>query len=128
MRKTDQWVDAALKNALADALRTRADYLTTGSGEMARDMTMGQASGQSEFYDKIVPRRLARLAKKYGAEVEDVAIQTGRGLMKVPGVRLGPELRDRVREQGIPLFSVGGGLYVLGAGNADELGQFEPDA
>lgn len=120
VRQTNDWVDQALRAEFEKALRSRADYMTTGTGELASDMTMGRASGQTEFYDRIVPRRLERLAKQFGTDVERVNVQFGEGRLTVPGIKLTPELRDMVREKGIPFFAIPGGMVVLGANSPEE--------
>lgn len=69
------------------------------------DLRVG-GEGMKTFYDRIVPQVLRDVLKKLGGRVTQVAIQQQEGR---PGVQTGfditPEMRDTVREEGLPLFS-----------------------
>lgn len=133
---TDKWVDAALKQSLADALQgsTRTmdnyDFMTLGTPELANTMTMMPEASGTEFYGKIVPKRMQKLLDKVapGHKVTEVALELPDGeYVVVPGVKLTDELRAAVEKNGIPLYSLGGGMVTFGALN-DEGGEVSPAA
>lgn len=117
IESTNKWVDFALRRELVDAVGTGNEYMTISNPDMVRDMTMGQAHGQSEFYGKIVPQRLKKLLRTFDkkANLEEIEIQTGDGVKKVLGVRLTDDLVRKIADKGMPIFSVPVGAGVLGA-------------
>lgn len=128
--KTERWVDYMLKRSLIDAAQGGDEFLTIGTGDMAKAMTGGQVDGQTAFYDEIVPRRLAKVIRQVDpqAEVRGVRIAPEGSEMTVPGVRITPEMRERIRREGLPAWNhpaavlTGGGLagmiYQQGGGGA----------
>ena len=93
------------------------------------DLKVG-GEGMHEFYDKLLPKRLEKIVKPFGGTVERVPIPTGAGdtwpsgaprfagaaarAKTEPGwiVRLTPELKKRLLEQGLPLMT---GVAAAGA-------------
>jgi len=117
IESTNKWVDFALRRELVDAVASGREFMTISNPDMVRDMTMGQAHGQSEFYGKIVPQRLKKLLRTFDkkANLEQIEIMTGNGPQKVLAVRLTDEFVKKMADKGMPIFSVGaGGAGVLG--------------
>jgi len=113
VESTNQWVDYALKNELANAAREGRDFVTISNPEMVRRMTYGQEEGQGAFYGEIVPQRLLNILRKLDkgalstmdprefASNSSVAfgpgyIDTPDGRQTVFTVRLTPDLRARI--------------------------------
>ena len=118
IESTNKWVDFALRRELVDAVASGKEFMTISNPKMVRDMTMGQAHGQSEFYGKIVPQRLKKLLRTFDkkANLEQIEIMTGNGPQKVLAVRLTDDFVKKMAGKGMPIFSIGaGGAGVLGA-------------
>jgi len=113
VESTNQWVDYALKNELANAAREGRDYFTISNPEMVRRMTYGEEEGQGAFYGEIVPQRLLNLLRKLDKGVTSTTdpmefrrnesitfgpgyINTANGQRNVMTVRLTPDLRKRI--------------------------------
>jgi len=113
VESTNQWVDYALKNELANAAREGREFVTISNPEMVRRMTYGQEEGQGAFYGEIVPQRLLNILRKLDkgalstmdprefASNSSVAfgpgyIDTPDGRQTVFTVRLTPDLRARI--------------------------------
>lgn len=135
---TDKFTDQALKRAFAEALEgmpeegSQFDFFTLGNPEMAQRMTYMPVDASEKFYGKLVPARMQKLLDQVapGHKVEQIEIDTPEGIQQVYGVRLTDELREAAEKNGIPLYSVGGGLVVLGtaAGLPGEGEARRPDA
>jgi hypothetical protein len=113
VESTNQWVDYALKNELANAAREGREFVTIGNPQLVRAMTYGGEEGQGAFYGEIVPQRLINVIKKLdkGAlttmDAREFAtnpsavfgpgyIDTPDGQQTVFTVRLTPDLRKRI--------------------------------
>jgi len=113
VESTNQWVDYALKNELANAAREGREFVTISNPEMVRRMTFGGEEGQGAFYGEIVPQRLLNIIRKLdkGAlstlDAREFAsndsiifgpgyIDTPDGRQTVFTVRLTPDLRARI--------------------------------
>jgi hypothetical protein len=119
---TEKFTDVALKDALADAMAGDFDFLTLGSPQQAQDMTQMPDEAAEKFYGKLVPKQMQKLLDKVapGHKLEPVRVDADDSSTTVLGVRLTPELRDAVRKNGIPIYSLGGGMVALG-------GAFSPE-
>lgn len=121
--KTNRVTDMAIKSAfdqVALPSNEGLEFFTLGTGDMAYDMTMGDLSGQREYYDKIVPSRikniLAKLEKDSGLEMPklgdvSIAAQDRSGntdLYDVPGFEITENFLRALRETGISAFRDGG--------------------
>jgi hypothetical protein len=121
--KTNRVTDMAIKSAfdqIALPSNEGLEFFTLGTGDMAYDMTMGNLSGQREYYDKIVPSRvkniLAKLEKDSGLEMPklgnvSIAAQDRSGntdLYDVPGFEITENFLRALRETGISAFRDGG--------------------
>jgi hypothetical protein len=113
VESTNQWVDYALKNELANAAREGREYFTISNPEMVRRMTYGQEEGQGAFYGEIVPQRLLNILRKLDRDVsstmDPMEFQNNQNVIFGPGymdtpygqqtvftVRLTPDLRARI--------------------------------
>ena len=122
--KTNRVTDMAIKSAfdqVALPSNEGLEFFTLGTGDMAYDMTMGDLSGQREYYDKIVPSRikniLAKLEKDSGLEMPKLGNVTIAGRDRsdddyfyhdVPGFEITENFLRALRETGISAFRDGG--------------------
>lgn len=122
--KTNRVTDMAIKSAfdqVALPSNEGLEFFTLGTGDMAYDMTMGNLSGQREYYDKIVPSRikniLAKLEKDSGLEMPKLGNVTIAGrdpgaddyfYHDVPGFEITENFLRALRETGISAFRDGG--------------------
>jgi hypothetical protein len=77
------------------------------------DLDVG-GEGMKGFYDKMLPKKLEKLGKKYGSKPTKTTMQTPDGEVEVWTFNLPKEMRDTVKEQGQPLFQIGAGAAGLG--------------
>lgn len=77
------------------------------------DLQVG-GEGMKGFYDKMLPKKLEKLGKKYGSKPTKTTMQTPDGEVEVWTFNLPKEMRDTVKEQGQPLFQIGAGAAGLG--------------
>ena len=112
---TNRWVDTALKNELIAAAKKGAEWITFPLGEDVVKYTYGEVKGQTEFYEGILMNRLKGLSKKFldGAKIEKIEARGFGGDNSAPryrvnGIRLTPELRRKILEEGLPSFAKGG--------------------
>jgi hypothetical protein len=113
VESTNQWVDYALKNELANAAREGREFVTIGNPRLVREMTFGEQEGQGAFYGEIVPQRLLGIIRKLdknavatmdprefrtneSATFGPGYIDTPSGQQTVFTVRLTPDLRARI--------------------------------
>jgi hypothetical protein len=113
VESTNQWVDYALKNELANAARESREFVTIGNPRLVREMTFGEEEGQGAFYGEIVPQRLLGIIRKLdknavatmdprefrtneSATFGPGYIDTPSGQQTVFTVRLTPDLRARI--------------------------------
>lgn len=113
VESTNQWVDYALRNELANAAREGREFVTLSNPQMVRAMTYGQEEGQGAFYGEIVPQRLLniirRLDKGALSTLDPQEFRTNESVVFGPGyidtpdgqqtvftVRLTPDLRARI--------------------------------
>jgi hypothetical protein len=113
VESTNQWVDYALKNELANAAREGREFVTIGNPQLVRAMTYGGEEGQGAFYGEIVPQRLLNVIRKLDknalATMDPREFSTnpsavfGPGYIETPNgqetvftVRLTPDLRKRI--------------------------------
>jgi hypothetical protein len=72
------------------------------------DLQVG-GEGMVEFYDRLLPKRVAKIVKPFGGTVEQVSL--GRGRPKQWIVRLTPEMKAKMK-QGLPLLALPAGVQV----------------
>ena len=89
---------------LAKAMETQQAGTDVYSGD---SLKVG-GEGMKKYYDEIYPNYLNKLGKKYGAQVGETRIKTGRGVPGGEPVRyldITPEMRKAIKE-GQPLASI----------------------
>lgn len=79
------------------------------------DLDVG-GEGMKGFYDKMLPKKLEKLGKKYGAKPVKSTMQTPDGEVEVWTFNIPKEMRETVKEQGQPLFQIGAGVGLGTAG------------
>ena len=112
---TNRWVPAALKDELFNAANSDAEWFSLPLGKDVESWTYGESAGQADFYENIVPTQLKKLLKKeFGLDVPIEKIKA-EGFLKrdnptyeVNAIRLTPELRKMILEQGFSTFKEGG--------------------
>lgn len=72
------------------------------------DLSIG-GEGMKGFYDKMLPKKLEKLSKRYGAKVEKTTMDTPDGPVEIWAMQLPDELKETVSTQGQPLFQLGAG-------------------
>ena len=111
-KKQDDWVDAGVRQNLLDAVNAGSDWITFGNGiQASRFIGMPEAAAK-RFYDNDVPlsveRVLRKLSREAGVEfpeLQDVPFVDGE---TVKGLRITPELREALLQNGLPSFRDGG--------------------
>jgi len=112
---TNRWVPSALKDELFNAANSDAEWFSLPMGKDVETWTHGESAGQADFYENIVPTQLRKLLKK---EFDlDVPVQKikAEGFLnrdnptyEVNAIRLTPELKRMIKEQGFSTFKKGG--------------------
>jgi hypothetical protein len=112
---TNRWVPAALKDELFNAVNSDAEWFSLPLGKDVESWTYGESAGQADFYENIVPTQLRKLLKKeYGLDVPIEKIKAEGFLTRdnptyeVNAIRLTPELKRMIKEQGFSTFKKGG--------------------
>jgi hypothetical protein len=113
------WHDLTLKKAINEAASKGYDQIafTTGKTQAERypDDTGKRLSGMEGFYDKILPKSLEKLGKKYGVKPVLTDMDTPDGKVQVWKFPVPKEMAESVKSQGQPLFQIGAGAVGLGA-------------
>jgi len=99
-RKTEAWTDLGLKNALLQAHAMGLSGVVMTDAEMI-DNRWGD-EGVTNYYNTTVPKRMEKLAKKYGGEIEPLEDWDGIGAMGA--INFTPELIDAIESDSIELF------------------------
>ena len=111
------------QEALADAVGRNADYFTWNTASNINNRWGTQGKLFDMIYDKITPKM--KLWRQLGVKPEQMQTDNGR---TVWGVKLTPELKDRLIREGIPYYTIGG-MAVLGSQyGEDEDGMLFPGA
>ena len=78
-----------------------------------QDLSVG-GEGMKGFYDKILPKSLEKLGKKYGVKPVLTEMDTPDGKVQVWKFPVPAEMRESIKTQGQPLFQIGAGAAGLG--------------
>jgi hypothetical protein len=112
VRRENDWVDAAVRQNLLDAVNSGSDWITFGNGQQAHTHSKMPLEAAKSFYDTRVPRRigdvLRRFANQAGIEapsLETVPFVDG---SDVRGFRITPEFREALLRTGLPSYRFGG--------------------
>jgi hypothetical protein len=105
----DTWYQLALKRALKYAADNGYERvgLTTGKQQAMRYPDEGNVKGMEKYYDEVYPNFLDKYGKKFGAQVGQTRIKTGRGVAggePVHYLDITPEMKQST-SKGQPLFA-----------------------
>jgi hypothetical protein len=108
---TNRWVPSALKDELFNAANSDAEWFSLPMGKDVETWTYGESAGQADFYENIVPTQLRKLLKKeFDLDVPIEKIKAEGFLTRdnptydVNAIRLTPELKRMIKEQGFSTF------------------------
>jgi hypothetical protein len=117
VRRENDWVDAAVRQNLLDAVNSGSDWITFGNGQQANKHIFMPLEAAESFYDVRVPRRigdvLRRFANQAGIDaptLESVPFVDG---SDVRGLRITPEFREALLRTGLPSYKNGGIVSLL---------------
>jgi hypothetical protein len=112
VRRENDWVDAAVRQNLLDAVNSGSDWITFGNGQQAHEHIKMPLEAAKSFYDSRVPKRiedgLRRFANEAGIDaptLESVPFVDG---SDVRGFRITPEFREALLRNGLPSYRFGG--------------------
>jgi hypothetical protein len=112
VKNENDWVDAGVRQNLLDAVNSGSDWITFGTGRQASEHIGMPAEQAKRFYDTQVPRSVERVLRKLSREartefpeLQDVDFVDGQ---LVKGLRITPELREALIQNGLPSFRDGG--------------------
>lgn len=123
MASQNRWVDDALRRSILDAVNDDSvDFLAFPKDEEAIGKVGGTAypkDGTLDFYRRDVQNRLRGIVKKIDkdARIQEIGLESPmRREMEFPayGLRITPEFRRRVKEQGLPTFAAFGAANLMG--------------
>ena len=112
VKKQDDWVDAGVRQNLLDAVNAGSDWITFGNGSQANRHSGMPKAAAERFYDNDVPKSVERVLRKLSREagvefpeLQDVPFVDGE---TVKGLRITPELREALLQNGLPSLRDGG--------------------
>jgi hypothetical protein len=112
VKKQDDWVDAGVRQNLLDAVNAGSDWITFGNGSQANWHSGMPKAAAERFYDNDVPKSVERVLRKLSREagvefpeLQDVPFVDGE---TVKGLRITPELREALLQNGLPSLRDGG--------------------
>lgn len=125
MGSQNRWVDYALRRSIVDAVNNpNLEYLALPKDEAAIGAVGGSyhpKQGAIDFYNRDVQNRLRGILKKVDpdATVEPITLKADGDTyvgdqFDAYGLRLTPEFRRRVKEQGLPTFAAFGAANLMG--------------
>ena len=129
----DDWYNMGIKSLLVDAIDEGKDAISISTSAAMKDRYTDQYHKFYEMlYDKKIPSAMQKLAKKYGGKFEKGSLdlddtygagfkETARNpnvmtpktsieLAKTNTIKITPEMRKKVLEEGISTFSAGGSI------------------
>ena len=123
MASQNRWVDDAIRRSIIDAVNDDSvDYLAFPKDEQAIGKVGGTSDpkdGTIDFYNRDVQNRLRGILRKIDkdARVQEIGLASDdyqTGDFDAYGLRITPEFRRRVKEQGLPTFAALGAMPALG--------------
>ena len=123
MASQNRWVDDAIRRSILDAVNDESvDFLAFPKDEQAIGKVGGTdypKDGTIDFYNRDVQNRLRGIVKKIDkdARIQEIGLESPmrrQGEFPAYGLRLTPEFRRRVKEQGLPTFAAFGAMPLLG--------------
>jgi hypothetical protein len=119
-----QFSGKALDEIIGKDLAQKVMGANTGQSFSGGDLEVG-GEGMKGFYDKILPKSLEKLGKKYNVKPVLTEMDTPDGKVKVWKFPVPKEMAETVKKQGQPLFQIGAGA--VGLGTAGLLGLSEEE-
>ena len=123
MASQNRWVDDAIRRSILDAVNDESvDFLAFPKDEQAIGKVGGTdypKDGTIDFYNRDVQNRLRGIVKKIDkdARIQEIGLESPmrrQGEFPAYGLRITPEFRRRVKEQGLPTFAAFGAMPLLG--------------
>jgi hypothetical protein len=123
MASQNRWVDDAIRRSILDAVNDESvDFLAFPKDEQAIGKVGGTdypKDGTIDFYNRDVQNRLRNIVRKIDkdARIQEIGLESPmRRQMEFPahGLRITPEFRRRVKEQGLPTFAAFGAANLMG--------------
>ena len=117
MASQNRWVDDAIRRSILDAVNDDSvDFLAFPKDEQAIGKVGGTdypKDGTIDFYNRDVQNRLRGIVKKIDkdARIQEIGLESPmrrEGEFPAYGLRITPEFRRRVKEQGLPTFAAFG--------------------
>jgi hypothetical protein len=112
VRRENDWVDAAVRQNLLDAVNSGSDWITFGNGQQAHTHISMPLKAAKSFYDSRVPKRIEDVLRRFANEagidaptLESVPFVDG---SDVRGLRITPEFREALLRTGLPSYRFGG--------------------
>ena len=112
VRRENDWVDAAVRQNLLDAVNSGSDWITFGNGKQANKHSFMPLEAAKSFYDNRVPKRIEDVLRRFANEagidaptLESVPFVDG---SDVRGFRITPEFREAMLRNGLPSYRFGG--------------------
>jgi hypothetical protein len=112
VRRENDWVDAAVRQNLLDAVNSGSDWITFGNGQQAHTHISMPLKAAKSFYDNRVPKRIEDVLRRFASEagidaptLESVPFVDG---SDVRGLRITPEFREALLRTGLPSYRFGG--------------------
>jgi hypothetical protein len=117
IRRENDWVDAAVRQNIVDAVNSGSDWITFGNGRQANQHIGMPREAAESFYDSRVPRRIEDVLRRFinqsGIEaplLEKVPFVDGDDVL---GFRITPEFREALLQYGLPSYKNGGIVSLL---------------
>jgi hypothetical protein len=108
-----EFVGKQLSDIVGKDMASQIMEAKTGQSFTGLELDIG-GEGMKGFYDKMLPKKLEKIGKKYGAKPTKSTMQTPDGDVEVWTFNIPKEMRETVKEQGQPLFQIGAGAGLGG--------------
>jgi hypothetical protein len=123
MASQNRWVDDAIRRSIIDAVNDEnIDFLAFPKDEQAIGKVGGTdypKDGTIDFYNRDVQNRLRNIVRKIDkdARIQEIGLESPmrrEGEFPAYGLRITPDFRRRVIEQGLPTFAALGAVPLMG--------------
>jgi len=123
MASQNRWVDDAIRRSILDAVNDESiDFLAFPKDEQAIGKVGGTdypKDGTVDFYNRDVQNRLRNIVRKIDkdARIQEIGLESPmrrEGEFPAYGLRITPDFRRRVIEQGLPTFAALGAVPLMG--------------
>jgi hypothetical protein len=107
-RFSEQYVGKPFSEVVGKDMATEIMQADKGRQFSGVELDVG-GEGMKGFYDKMLPKKLEKLSKRYDAKVKKTTMDTPDGPVEIWAMQLPDELKETVSTQGQPLFQLGAG-------------------